>query len=403
MRYLLVFITIVLSIAHAQETGTSIGQIQETLNQTLSSKWYEKLQIRGYAQFRYNRLGETNSSLNCPQCDKSMGDNNGFFFRRGRIILSGELNDRVFVYIQPDYASEVGGTQHVFNIRDSYFDYALESKKEYRLRFGISKVPFGFENLQSSSNRAPLDRNDALNSAVPNERDIGLYFMYAPIHIRKRYQELTNAQLKGSGDYGMLAIGAFNGQTLNRPERNNDLHRLVRLSYPFKLNNGQFIETSIQAYEGKFFATPMTGQTVSGLNKDFYDQRSAVSLIYFPQPFGFQIEYNIGHGPEYNPTNNNVESNNLKGGYAQINYNLQVANTRYFPYVRFQEFDGGKKMEGGRSHQVREWEFGTEWQPVPALEVTAAYALSHRLTQSTANDLSDQKGNLIRLQAQFNY
>jgi hypothetical protein len=38
--------------------------------------------------------------------------------------------------------------------------------KEYRVRIGQSKVPYGFENLQSSQNRLSLDRNDALNSAV---------------------------------------------------------------------------------------------------------------------------------------------------------------------------------------------------------------------------------------------
>jgi phosphate-selective porin len=35
--------------------------------------------------------------------------------------------------------------------------------KKFRLRVGQSKVPFGFENLQSSQNRLTLDRNDALN------------------------------------------------------------------------------------------------------------------------------------------------------------------------------------------------------------------------------------------------
>jgi hypothetical protein len=403
---LFLLLLMIFSTAHAQETGMTLGQIQEVVTQTLDKQRFSKLQLRGYAQFRYNRLGETNPELTCPQCDRSIGDKNGFFYRRGRLILFGELNDRVFVYVQPDYASEIGGTQNVFNIRDAYFDYALEETKEFRLRFGISKVPFGFENLQSSSNRAPLDRNDALNSAVPNERDIGLYFMYAPTEVRKRYQELTNAFLKGSGDYGMLAVGLMNGQTLNRPERNNDLHRVVRLSYPFKLANGQFIEASLQGYDGQFFAQPLTGnayQNVAGLNENFRDQRAAASLIVYPQPLGFQMEYNIGHGPEFDPTLNRVTGQSLRGGYAQVNYNWQRGNERYFPFVRYQSYDGGKKMEGGRAYRVREWEIGTEWQPVPSFELTAAYAISDRLTQANATDRSQQSGNLIRLQAQFNY
>jgi hypothetical protein len=49
---------------------------------------------------------------------------------------------------------------------------SFDAKKEYRVRIGQSKVPYGFENLQSSQNRLTLDRNDALNSAVANERDL---------------------------------------------------------------------------------------------------------------------------------------------------------------------------------------------------------------------------------------
>ena len=71
-------------------------------------KWYEKYSFRGYTQFRYNRLFSTNALLTCEQCDRSIGNNNGVFIRRARFILSGEVNDRVFIYFQPDFASTSG-------------------------------------------------------------------------------------------------------------------------------------------------------------------------------------------------------------------------------------------------------------------------------------------------------
>jgi hypothetical protein len=74
-----------------------------------------------------------------------------------------------------------------------------------------SKVPFGFENLQSSQNRLTLDRNDALNSAVANERDLGAFFYWAPSKIRERFAMLVKDGYKGSGDYGVFAL--YNGQT----------------------------------------------------------------------------------------------------------------------------------------------------------------------------------------------
>jgi phosphate-selective porin len=132
---------------------------------------------------RYNRLFETNTDLQCEQCDRSWGGEGGFFFRRIRLIFFGNLHKNVYFYIQPDFASSPGAGQQQFaQIRDAYFDLSLDNKKEFRFRIGQSKVPFGFENMQSSQNRIPLDRNDALNSAFANERDIGIFFI--TLHIK---------------------------------------------------------------------------------------------------------------------------------------------------------------------------------------------------------------------------
>jgi hypothetical protein len=50
-----------------------------------------------------------------------------------------------------------------------------------------------------------LDRNDALNSAVANERDLG-FFYWAPSKIRERFAMLVKDGYKGSGDYGVFAF-----------------------------------------------------------------------------------------------------------------------------------------------------------------------------------------------------
>ena len=59
--------------------------------------WYENLKIRGYMQLRYNRLLETNPNLGCEQCDRSWGNNGGFFFRSIRIIFYGQIHPRVLL------------------------------------------------------------------------------------------------------------------------------------------------------------------------------------------------------------------------------------------------------------------------------------------------------------------
>jgi hypothetical protein len=194
--------------------------IQSTVSQ---KEWFQKINIRGYSQIRYNRLFETNPNLGCEQCDRSWGDNGGFFMRRMRIIFFGQISQRVYFYVQPDFASSSSSTGlHFGQIRDAYFDVGLDDKNEFRFRIGQSKVPFGFENMQSSQNRLPLDRNDGLNSAVSNERDLGVFFYWAPQEIRKRFSMLVKEGLKGSGDYGVFGFGVYNGQTANKPEMNNN-------------------------------------------------------------------------------------------------------------------------------------------------------------------------------------
>jgi hypothetical protein len=92
------------------------------------------------------------------------------------------------------------------------------------VRVGQSKPPFGFENLQSSQNRLALDRADALNSATPGERDLGAFFYYAPPEARRRSKHLVSSGLKGSGDYGVVGLGVYNGQGINQREGRRPSH-----------------------------------------------------------------------------------------------------------------------------------------------------------------------------------
>jgi len=106
------------------------------------TRWYDKIALRGYVQIRYNRLLESNPSLKSSH-DASIGTNGGFLIRRARMVFSGNVHERVFIYIQPDLASTPAGssTIHFAQIRDAYFDLSLDDKKEYRLRIGQSKIP----------------------------------------------------------------------------------------------------------------------------------------------------------------------------------------------------------------------------------------------------------------------
>ena len=388
-------------------TQTLKDSAKATTKPAAEKKWFESISVRGYVQARYNRLLETNPNLGNEQGDRSWGKGGGFFLRRARLILFGQISKQVYFYIQPDFASSASSTNlHYGQLRDAYIDLGVDAKNEFRFRIGQSKVPYGFENMQSSQNRLTLDRNDALNSAVANERDLGVFFYWAPTKQRELFSSLVRDGLKGSGDYGVFAFGAYNGQTANKPEQNDQLHIVTRFSYPMAIGN-QIIEPGIQAYTGKYVVTrdQTSSSTKVKQDRNYLDQRVAGTFVLYPKPFGILAEYTFGKGPEFNPVTDSIETRSLHGGYVTLSYMIKNNKQQIFiPFVRGQYYNGGKKHEmDARSYRVRELEIGLEWQPVKQFELVAMYTISSRRYEDFALQNNLQKGNLLRLQAQFNF
>jgi len=369
------------------------------------AKWYDSFNIRGYAQVRYNRLLETNPKLTNEQGDKSMGHGGGLFIRRVRLVFSGQISKRVYFYIQPDFASSASSDNlHFGQLRDAYFDLGLDKDNEFRFRVGQSKIPFGFENMQSSQNRLALDRADGTNGFV-NERDLGVFFYWAPKKIRERFAMLVSSGLKGSGDYGVLGLGFFNGQTANKPEQNNQQHWVGRVTYPFEVGN-QIIEPSLQAYTGKYVITSNNVSTGTKYIADhnYIDQRVAASFVLYPKPFGIQAEYNRGRGPAYNKLTDSIEIRKLDGAYVTLSYMTKIKNQVLIPFTRAHYYNGGKKHElDARMYNVKELEIGMEWQPVKQFELVCQYTISSRRFEDHEQPDNLQTGNLLRIQAQINF
>jgi len=417
--------------AKALEESRGVGDVP------IRDRWYEKISIRGYAQLRYNHAID-NDLLRTNQGDRSIGGNNEFFLRRARLIVSGQPHERMFVYIQPEFASLIGGSEQVGALRDFYADLFLTENKEWRIRAGLSKVPHGFENLQSSQNRLALDRNDAINSGLSNERDLGLFLYYAPTTVRERFRRLADSGLKGSGDYGMLGIGVYNGQGLNLRDRNKNKHVVFHAMYPYEFPNGQILQVGMDAYTGQFnVATtpvvplnpapasqgvPLAPIVTNGGN--YLDERVAWHFVLYPQPFGVQGEYTIGRGPELNQARTAVTTGTIRGGYIQFFYNYRCDSfcESIMPFVRLQEYYGGKKHEANAPRNtVREAELGLEYRFNRALELTVMYTWTQRTSADSSTipaSCADpsfsgipcaqtpyrlQSGNLVRFQLQWNF
>jgi hypothetical protein len=399
---LVIALSLLTNLSYAQKDTAKVSTT------TTEKKWYDSYSIRGYAQVRYNKLFETNPDLRCDQCDKSWGGNGGFFLRRMRVVMSGQVHPRLYFYFQTDFANNTSsGTatgQHFAQMRDAYFDVSLDANHVYKFRIGQSKVPYGFDNLQSSQNRLSLDRSDALNSGTWNERDLGVFFYYTPKKVSSLYKEINDKQLKGSGNYGVFGIGVYNGQTANKVELNDELHAAARLTYPFQIKN-QIVEFSVMGYTGQYVMPKdlLSTGVKTNTSLGYTDKRAAGTFVLYPQPFGIQAEYTVGVGPAYNATTDSIEVAPLKGGYVTVCYMAKIKNQVLIPFSRYQYYNGGKKLEkDARNYAVSELEIGLEWQPIKNFELTAMYTYSDRGYDDHTTRYREF-GSLIRIQAQLNF
>lgn len=368
-------------------------------------KWYDALSVRGYTQFRYAELLDDELKDYRHHADRGWADDQSFLIRRARLILSGDLGEHLFLYLQPDFAVTPPGSSqtHFVQLRDAYADISFDKAKEFRVRAGQSKIPYGFENMQSSSNRLALDRADALNSCCKDERDIGVFLYWAPAHIRALFKEINDRGLKGSGDYGVAGFGLYNGQGANRNDANDHLHLVARLTWPWKFMNGQIFEAGVQAQTGRFVPSVDSGIALAGSDEGLQDARFGISAILYPQPFGLQAEWNWGRGPSLNRAMNMVEVSSLNGGYVQAMYRWHSPLGYVMPFVRWQQFDGAMKFERNAPFtSVDETELGVEWQVVPEVELTAMYVKTDR-TNVLVAPYEQVDGDLMRFQLQWNY
>ncbi|MGE0484065.1 MAG: porin [Gammaproteobacteria bacterium] len=393
------------STAEPPSAGAAVAIAAAPAAPPAKPKWYDRLSLRGYTQFRYNEMLDHDLDGYRHYADRSWSDDQSLFIRRARVVLSGDLTEHLSVYIQPDFAVTPPGSSqtHFVQLRDAYGDIAFDAAKTLRVRLGQSKVPYGFENLQSSQNRLALDRNDAFNSGLKDERDIGAFLYWAPEHIRALFKAINERGLKGSGDYGVVGIGIYNGQGANRFEANDQFHVVARASWPWQFANGQIVELGVQALNGRFVPGVDAGIALDGTGDGFQDARWGLSALLYPQPFGLQAEWNWGRGPELTADGRRVRVAALNGGYVQAMYRAESAWGVLMPFVRWQYFDGAMKFErNAPATEVTETEFGLEWQIRPEIEVTTMYVMTDR-TNVLVAPYDEMSGDLLRFQMQWNY
>lgn len=380
--------------------------------------WYDRIQVRGYVQMRVNEVLSDRAAVPAGISrlrsvhDSAVGEPGNFTLRRARLVVQGDVSDRFSIYMQGDLAAAVNAQsngerrEHFFQLRDAYGDVHF-ADRTVKVRLGQSKVPFGWENLQSSSNRLSLDRADAANSAVPGERDLGVVVYYTPPAVQRVWDRLAKDGQKLFGNYGAFGVGIFNGQGINRTEKNDGLMKVALATWPFELDGlggafrGQVLELGVQGMLNRIQPELRSGGVSAA---SFADNRVNLHAVLYPAPFGLQAEWTFGRSAEWSPARLAIGEGNLRGGYVQAMYRIKdSAVGPIMPYARVQTYRGGWKAATNAPRiSTDEIELGVEWQPLKEVELTMAYA---RMKRAEADERRTGRavGDVLRAQVQFSY
>ena len=379
--------------------------------------WYDKLRLRGYTQMRVNQIttGDADAPAGVSRLrsihDSGLNGDSNFTFRRMRLVLQGDLNDHVSLYFQPDFAAAVSNQsvgerrEGTVSLRDMYADVFPTGDKAFRIRLGQSKVPYGWENMQSSSNRLALDRTDAINTAAAGERDMGIVAYYTPPRVQAIWDRLADDGQKLFGNYGAFGLGVFNGQGLNRSEVDNNLMTVALATWPFELD-GLGLDGQVFEIGGSVMRNTIRPEVRSGgvSPVGFKDNRVNVHAILYPQPIGVQAEWNWGTGPEFIPATGRIEERPIDGGYVQLMAKIDNSPIgTIHPFARWQYYRGGFKAAINAPRlETEELELGFEFQLDPALEITTTYGWASR-KEADERRFGQAEGQILRVQAQWNY
>ena len=399
-----------------------------------SPRWFERMTMYGYGMFRYNQV---DNSIIRTYHDASVGTTAygaqpGFFFRRIRWVVTGQVSEHVAFFIQPDLATQLSGNTHVLSMRDAYGDWIFDKNKEFRLRVGLQRVPCSFDNWQASRVRMAIDRADATNSCAPSERDMGVSFMWSPKIAQVRFKQMLD-YMYGPGDYGVFHIQVDNSVGNNVAENNKNKRVSVRLAWPWELPGGRLMETGMNAGYGTWqvaMGTPTASAnnaTLYSVNssqcvgasaaafasmgctqaRNYLDERVNFYVYLPPQPWGFIAEYTTGRAPNRN-ARGVVETSHFYGGYVQGHYQWKYSDVGIANfYSRYQEYHGGLKFQtGAPDDRMKEVETGIAWQPDPQWEFTVAWdymvrnshLFTYAQTATTPGQQIEFTGNALRLQ-----
>ena len=333
--------------AETAATGAAAGEKPK-------KSWTDTVKVSGYGQVRWQFS---------PDADDP---DNTFSLRRARLKVTANPVERV------EGQFEVAGDETEVGITDAWLQYQLDEAGEWRVRGGQQRVPFGFEVPQSTQSVIPLEISWVGRTMFPGSRDLGAVVYWTDPKDRELFEQAKKTDF-GTGDYGNVAIGVFNGQGMSEPEANSGKTICVRLAKPFTVGE-RYVEGGVSYWAGQFHSAAAAA--------DLDDNLLGVHLYVPPRPIGLQAEYYNGE----------TEGDDINGFYAM---GLWRPREDGVAFVRYDEYNGPRKGKGlGNVFDRERWSLGYAHMVNSSTKATIQYDF-----QDTAAGSDDLLG--VQLQSSF--
>ncbi len=305
------------------------------------------LQWRGWSQIR--------------AIDQLDGGDDDLQLTRARLIGEKWLDDhtRIFIHANESWVDE----EWSFSWIDAYVGVRWDER--WRSNIGLAHVPFGFDNIQPTFARVPLQQSMLASRTMPGKRDVGVYVSYSSPEASRRFAELLNAY-HGSGNHGLFALGIYGGMGRTDNPEDGTAHLSLRAAVPLTAGGETIGEAGTSFFTGKYATRSAAGDRVR-----IEDEQWGAHLFLAPRPFGLQAEYLTGTMPGLAATGETMARSN-DGWYAM---GLWEAKEGVTVFLRAQEFDGWVKR---RDAQPAPFDYdartlGVRWDATADTAVTLEY------------------------------
>jgi hypothetical protein len=154
----------------------------------------KNLKISGWIQAQFQYI-ETRGASNFDGGAFAPNSDKRFMIRRGRVKFT--YNGK-----NSQYVMQINGTERGLNLTEIFAVATDPWTKSFSLVVGVMNRPFGFEIDQSSAVRESPERSRYTQILMPNERDMGAKFVFAPVKGKKLYGFRIDAGFyNGQGAY----------------------------------------------------------------------------------------------------------------------------------------------------------------------------------------------------------